>query len=1031
MTRFDKISQAQRRRPWLRLGIFLAFLGLCMPAGGWAQVPPDEAWRTLHTQHFRVTYPDGMEKMARRAGHHAEKAWRLLEERFVEAPSGTVDLVLTDHADISNGYTNVFPSNRIVIFAPPPLDDYSLSPMDQWLELVITHELVHTFHFDLARGPGRVVRSVFGRLPVSWPSFAGAATPGWAVEGVATYFESALTRAGRIRGSHHDMILRTAVLEEAFPSLNQVSGNTPSWPGGQRYYVYGSLFLDHLLDRHGEKAMGRFAEAVAGQWVPYRLDSAAEDAFGQSFSESWEEWRRHLDNRYHELEAELKARGPLTVPETLTRQGYYALSPAMDPSGEHLAFGRFDARSDLQIRTLAPDGSASRKVTRVNSLSALDWTPDGRVLFSQLEYADPYRIQGDLYLADLEGNVVRLTEGERLDHPHASHHGEWAAAIQEGGGTNRVVLVELETGRVRPLTPFDPLTHWAYPQWSPDGRWIAAVRWRPGAYQDIVLLNREGEVVHQVTRDRAVDLTPAWDPQGRWLLWSSDRSGIPNLYAVELDPATGAPGPRRQITNLLGGAAHPEVGPRGEWLYFSGYHHDGWHIERIPFRPESWFHPHPPDPDFALAVDSLSRQADSLLEADSLYLQADSPAHAPGFNGQDPDYSPLSTLRPTYWSPAYRSGDEAGPRRVLDPAFGFSTSGRDLVGRHGYRILGLFSRGPATFNGGASYTYSGLGNPWLSLSFNQTHDAEGPFLAPDESQRNLFVVEAERRLALGTTFTRRRARTLASLGISGSHIWEDRSLLDDELRESRDFRLTRPDSRLAQGRIAFTFANARRYPFSVSAEDGVNLFIQGRARRHLALSDSLRGVPAEDRSYRDLTGQLALYQSLPLPGFGNHVLALRGSGGMAGGPGADAYHFEVGGPSGGGGPLSMVQLGEYLLYPVRGYATARRFGRYAWSASAEYRFPLWFINGGPGLLPIHLDWLSGTLFVDSGNAWGPELDLDGYRNPRREALASLGGELMLRLMPLWYGNLEVRAGAALPLVEGDGARFYLRLGPSF
>jgi outer membrane protein assembly factor BamA len=190
-------------------------------------------------------------------------------------------------------------------------------------------------------------------------------------------------------------------------------------------------------------------------------------------------------------------------------------------------------------------------------------------------------------------------------------------------------------------------------------------------------------------------------------------------------------------------------------------------------------------------------------------------------------------------------------------------------------------------------------------------------------------------------------------------------------------------------------------------------------------------VHGEDRSSRDVIGQLTLYEGLRLPGFGNHALALRGSGGVAGGPGADQYHFEVGGASGVGGPLGIVDLGNGLFFPVRGYDTARRYGIYAWSASGEYRFPIRLVNRGAGLLPLHLDWLSGTLFFDAGNAWGPELDLRGYQNPRRDPLASVGGEVTARILPLWYAVLDLRLGLAFPLVEGDGPRAYLRLGSAF
>ena len=41
------------------------------------------------------------------------------------------------------------------------------------------------------------------------------------------------------------------------------------------------------------------------------------------------------------------------------------------------------------------------------------------------------------------------------------------------------------------------------------------------------------------------------------------------------------------LTNVRTGAAFPSVDPAGEWLYFSGYHVDGWEVERIRFAPDA------------------------------------------------------------------------------------------------------------------------------------------------------------------------------------------------------------------------------------------------------------------------------------------------------------------------------------------------------------------------------------------------------------------------------------------------------------
>ncbi len=121
----------------------------------------------------------------------------------------------------------------------------------------------------------------------------------------------------------------------------------------------------------------------------------------------------------------------------------------------------------------------------------------------------------------------------------------------------------------------------------------------------------------------------------------------------------------------------------------------------------------------------------------------------------------------------------------------------------------------------------------------------------------------------------------------------------------------------------------------------------------------------------------------------------------------------------------------YLLFPVRGYPAEYRTGRTAWSASAEYRFPLLLVDRGPGAWPLHVDRLSGSLFADAGNAWGPELGIPGYDNPRRGVLASVGGELQLRVLPFWTFTWVVRFGVARPLRELRGTVGYVRLGLSF
>ena len=61
---------------------------------------------------------------------------------------------------------------------------------------------------------------MFGRSPYFFPNIFD---PSWLVEGLAVYYESKLTGSGRIEGTEHRMIARTAALQGAFPRLDQIS----------------------------------------------------------------------------------------------------------------------------------------------------------------------------------------------------------------------------------------------------------------------------------------------------------------------------------------------------------------------------------------------------------------------------------------------------------------------------------------------------------------------------------------------------------------------------------------------------------------------------------------------------------------------------------------------------------------------------------------------------------------------------------------------------------------------------------------
>jgi hypothetical protein len=165
-----------RRRGALAL-LLAGALGLAIAPAAAQGPPPDGDWDTFRTEHFRVTYQHGLEGLARHAAAVAERTHRILSEDLVRPPRGPIDLVVTDHVDFSNGFATPFTSNRIVVFARPPLGTPSLAFSRDWLELVVAHELVHIFHLEHAGPVGRAIRGRSAGSPSPGPSSRPWACP--------------------------------------------------------------------------------------------------------------------------------------------------------------------------------------------------------------------------------------------------------------------------------------------------------------------------------------------------------------------------------------------------------------------------------------------------------------------------------------------------------------------------------------------------------------------------------------------------------------------------------------------------------------------------------------------------------------------------------------------------------------------------------------------------------------------------------------------------------------------------------------
>lgn len=95
------------------------------------------------------------------------------------------------------------------------------------------------------------------------------------------------------------------------------------------------------------------------------------------------------------------------------------------------------------------------------------------------------------------------------------------------------------------------------------GTRLAAVGSQSGN-KEIYVLDTDGKGVQAVTRNGAINLSPAWSPDGGEIAWTSYKKANPDLYVKDL-----ASGRTRTLSNVKGVNTSPTFSPNGQHLALS------------------------------------------------------------------------------------------------------------------------------------------------------------------------------------------------------------------------------------------------------------------------------------------------------------------------------------------------------------------------------------------------------------------------------------------------------------------------------
>jgi hypothetical protein len=981
---------------------------------------PNLDWYTVESPHFRVHYHGGLETMAQRTATLAEAIRDRLTGPLANRPSEIVHILLTDTTDSANGSATIVPYDAIRLFVTAPEDLSTLGDYDDWLTGLVTHESAHVHHIDNIHGFPIVLNAIFGKIYAP-----NQVQPSWIREGIAVAMESLLTSGGRVRSSIFDMYLRADVLEDNFATLDQMSQDVRRWPGGDIAYLYGGKFMAWIVDTYGRDVLGAVATDYGANLVPWGINRSIRRATGYTYLELYDAWHASIRSSYSARADAIRKRG-LRVGIRLTHSGYVAASPRWVPPlaregiREEILYYRDDSHSPaglyklpLNSRWEADEDGASFVARTGGSPRVGSFDPEGGLVFDSIAVSARRRSFDELHHlkaheTSTTGRLAtreRWTTGSRSRAPDVSPDGRRVTFITNHAGTMTPkiadILPEGGIANERRLVATGLWEQSFTPRFSPDGKRVAYSSWAPGGYRDVRIVDVETNAVFDVTRDRAMDVEPSWTPDGRYLVWSSDRTGVPNIYAYDLRSKK-----TWQVTNVLFGAFMPEVSPDGRTLVYVGYTSAGYDLFSLAFDERGFLEAPPPENTHPEPLPELQPRRWPVTP-----------------------YDPLPTIRPRNFSFDYTPTS-------LGQAWTIAVRGTDIVGNHTFSAALRRYVSIGEFTGSIAYGYLRLPVD-LRIAASRALAAKKVSIngVSGVAQEETFGVTSSVNYSIPGSFdnaavslsysaTTNARKYPDDLGCPGglplpSQPLPSASCLDpynsDVPTAGRQF--------LGIVRTAASYANTQRSTWAISTERG---YFGSFTAEHAGLATG------SDATLLRFEGRVGGY--LLAPWLRHHVFALQLSGGAASGS-TTFRDFATGGYTTQGFEDTLFAfVGDLNQSPIvlRGYPPAAFGGNQYNLLNFEYRFPIAMIDRGISTLPLFFNYVSGTLFVDYGGAFD-NLDL---KDPWSSYHAGMGGQLHFEFTLGYFLDAGLTLGWARALdrksiPNNDASQTYLVVSGNF
>jgi len=429
----------------------------------------NEKFKVLQTPHFELYYYLKNEKLIEKFAQDAETWYKMHQEIFRDTFLTKNPIILySNHPDFQQTTALQGDIGIGTGGVTEALKNRVIMPvmeLNNQTRHVLGHELVHAFQYHILLEKDSVGLEGVSQIPL------------WMIEGMAEYLS-----VGKV-DAFTSMWMRDALLNRDIPSLKDLTNSNKYFP-----YRYGQAFWTFVGSVYGDTTIVPLFKATAR----FGYENGLKYTFGYDDNTLSGLWKNAIESHYRPMlkadSSQIRISGTKIIDNK--NAGNMNVAPSLSPDGKYVAF--MSEKDLFGIDLFLADAKTGKILRKLSSQISNSHIDD----FNFLESAGAWSPDGKQFAFSIFSK-----------------------------GKNQLMIVNVGNGSVALRADMAQVAQFGNLTWSPNGEEIAFSGMVEGQ-SDIFSYNLKTKNITQITNDTYSDYAPNFSPDGKKIVFSSDRASV-------------------------------------------------------------------------------------------------------------------------------------------------------------------------------------------------------------------------------------------------------------------------------------------------------------------------------------------------------------------------------------------------------------------------------------------------------------------------------------------------------------------------